>query len=47
MACLSIKHFSEYVICYVVIAIGGGGNGSTLVGVMNFDFTCANALTRI
>lgn len=47
MACLSNKHFSEYVICYVVIAIGGDGDACTLVGVMNFDFTCAYALTRL
>lgn len=50
MACLSNKHFSEYVICYVVIAIGSGdgdGDGWTLVGVLNFDFTCAYALTPL
>lgn len=58
MACLSNKHFSEYVICYVVLAMvgdedagvscGGGGGACTtqLVRVMNFDFMCAFALTH-
>lgn len=56
MACLSNKHFSEYVICYVaLIAMAGDGNGGVscgsagttqLVRVMNFDFMCASALTH-